>query len=278
MKPGRLKDAAKAFGLQLLLPFLDRIDPTAGAKSKEPADPSPGDRVILLQDQTVRWQLVRSRRRTIGFQIDQRGLRVSAPRWVSVREIHAALEERSGWILGKLVEWREHAEREAANATRWEDGGTVLLLGTALRLTLDPTARGVEQCGTHLRVDALPGSPADQIQNRVEAWLRERAREVFAQRLPIYAERLGRAPTRWALSSARTRWGSCSRDGSIRLNWRLIHYPMDLIDYVIAHELAHLAELNHGPRFWSTVGRLFPDYESARERLRSQQGTQAEAL
>ena len=76
------------------------------------------------------------------------------------------------------------------------------------------------------------------------------------------------APKRWALSSARTRWGSCAADGSIRLNWRLMHFPVEIIDYVVAHELAHLREMNHGPRFWSAVGELFPDWKRAREWLR----------
>jgi predicted metal-dependent hydrolase len=76
-------------------------------------------------------------------------------------------------------------------------------------------------------------------------------------------------PTRWGLSSARTRWGSCNSDGSIRLNWRLMHFPHEIIDYVICHELAHLKELNHGAEFWQTVGELFPDYQRVRGMLRS---------
>ena len=66
-----------------------------------------------------------------------------------------------------------------------------------------------------------------------------------------------------------TRWGSCTPDGAVRLNWRLVHFPLEIIDYVIAHELAHLRELNHGPRFWSTVGELFPDFDRARAWLRN---------
>ncbi len=70
------------------------------------------------------------------------------------------------------------------------------------------------------------------------------------------------------LSSAKTRWGSCSADGRILLNWRLIHFPQSSIDYVVAHELAHLKEMNHGPRFWATVASLLPDYETARAQVR----------
>ena len=71
-----------------------------------------------------------------------------------------------------------------------------------------------------------------------------------------------------ALSSARTRWGSCSRRTGIRLNWRLIHFPLPIVDYVVIHELAHLREMNHGPRFWAIVATLCPDYREQRAELR----------
>jgi len=255
-------------GLQLQLPLFDQVEaPNSG---QEEVTGHMGDRVTQLSGQPVRWQLLRAKRRTIGFQIDHRGLRVSAPRWVSVREIDQALQAKAAWILRKLAEWRTQNERSVALATRWEDGGEIRFMGERLTLRTDPEARGIDRQGTLLRIDLPPGAGTEQIKDRVESWLRGEARRVFAQRMPIYTERLGRAPARWSLSSAATRWGSCTRDGAIRLNWRLIHFPIELIDYVIAHELAHLAELNHGPRFWSTVGSLFPDYESARRQLRTQ--------
>ncbi|MFH1605020.1 MAG: M48 family metallopeptidase [Pseudomonadota bacterium] len=71
-----------------------------------------------------------------------------------------------------------------------------------------------------------------------------------------------------ALSNARTQWGMCREDGRVRLNWRLIHLPLRLVDYVVAHELAHLREMNHSPRFWDEVGRIYPDYQAARRELR----------
>ncbi len=112
---------------------------------------------------------------------------------------------------------------------------------------------------------ARPGADLAELARRA---LQRRAREHCAPRLADAAARLGRCAPRLALSSARTRWGSCSADGSIRLNWRLIHLPVALIDYVIAHEAAHLVEMNHGPRFWATVERLYPDWRSARGELK----------
>ena len=79
------------------------------------------------------------------------------------------------------------------------------------------------------------------------------------------------ACARLALSSAATRWGSASADGSIRLNWRLVHFALPIIDYVVAHELAHLREMNHSPRFWDVVRSVVPDYEHSRLALRDGQ-------
>jgi len=98
--------------------------------------------------------------------------------------------------------------------------------------------------------------------------LKRQARSLFAERLAHFERQHACVPVRWSLTSARTRWGSCSLGGHVRLNWRLIHCPVPVIDYVIAHELAHLEELNHGPRFWARVEVLYPDWRRARKVLR----------
>jgi predicted metal-dependent hydrolase len=250
--------------LQLTLPLLELPPAAPPAPVRTPA----GMRSTMLCEQPVHYELRRSRRRTIGFVIDDRGLRVTAPRWVPMGEIERALQEKARWILRKLVEWRAHEARRERVAIRWHDGATLRFLGSVLTLSVDPGARGIARDGDLLRVGLPPRAGEEQLRDRVQSWLQARAREVFAERIPVFAARLGRTPSRWALSSARTRWGSCTPDGAIRLNWRLVHFPTEIVDYVIAHELAHLRELNHGPRFWSTVGELFPDFERARAWLR----------
>ncbi|RPH63246.1 MAG: M48 family peptidase [Burkholderiales bacterium] len=250
--------------LQLTLPLFELPPPAPPAPARPPA----GLRSALLCQQPVHYELRRSRRRTIGFVVDDRGLRVTAPRWVPIAEIELALQEKARWILRKLVEWRAHEARRERVTVRWQHGAPLRYLGTTLTLSVDAGARGIARDGDLLRVGLPPRAGEEQLKDRVQAWLQARAREVFAERIPLFAARLGRAPSRWALSSARTRWGSCTPDGAIRLNWRLVHFPLDIVDYVIAHELAHLRELNHGPRFWSTVGALFPEFERARAWLR----------
>ncbi|WP_393937673.1 M48 family metallopeptidase [Piscinibacter sakaiensis] len=107
-----------------------------------------------------------------------------------------------------------------------------------------------------------------QIRDAVQAWLQRQARQVFEERCRLYAERLGVRVARLSLSSAQTRWGSASASGAIRLHWRLIHFGLATIDYVVAHELAHLREMNHSPRFWDVVRSVLPDYERAKDGLR----------
>ena len=139
----------------------------------------------------------------------------------------------------------------------------------ALRLEEAARSRCVFDPGLgQLTVGVVPGLSEWQLQERVRIWFQAEARRVFAERLDWYAARLGVQYRALALSSAGTRWGSCTVEGNIRLNWRLIHYALPLIDYVVAHELAHLKEMNHSPRFWATVETVYPDYEGAKAALR----------
>jgi predicted metal-dependent hydrolase len=112
---------------------------------------------------------------------------------------------------------------------------------------------------------ATPG----QIRDAVQSWLQRQARRLFEERCRLFADRLRVRYTRLALSSAQTRWGSANANGAIRLNWRLIHFALPTIDYVVAHELAHLREMNHSPRFWDVVRSVLPEFERARGELRS---------
>ena len=102
----------------------------------------------------------------------------------------------------------------------------------------------------------------------MQRWLQRQARTLFEARIALHAGAMGVQIRQLRLSSARTRWGSASSDGSIRLNWRLIHFPVETIDYVVVHELAHLREMNHGPAFWAIVQAAMPDYEQRRRQLK----------
>ncbi|MFU2035641.1 M48 family metallopeptidase, partial [Bordetella avium] len=106
------------------------------------------------------------------------------------------------------------------------------------------------------------------IRDAAQAWLQQRAGVLFGERLAHFLTLTGLKIRRWRLSSAATRWGSCTSDGCIMLNWRLIHFSQDIIDYVIAHELAHLREMNHSQDFWTEVGQILPGFEAAKKVLK----------
>jgi predicted metal-dependent hydrolase len=238
-----------------------------------PKKPLIAIRTLQLKTLQVQYTLKRSsKRRTIGFVINDDGLSVVAPKWVTIKQIEESLAEREDWIIRKTFEWQEFTKKRDSLRVEWGDGAKVRYLGAEITIRLNNSAE-VTKAGTEFDVDTLrialpPQATNEQIKNRVEAWLQSRAKIIFSERIPLYSQKLGSAPTKWGLSSARTRWGSCAHDGSIRLNWRLVQFPMDIIDYVVAHELAHLKELNHGPEFWRTVGELFPDYEQKRRWLK----------
>jgi len=259
------------------------------------------NREVLLGDAVVAYALQRARRRTIGFTVGADGLSVRAPSWVTLGAVDAALRGKADWILRKLAETRERHERLQGDRVVWADGAELPYLGEPLRVVLDPGHQFAGKGGALVELEAASGpaaTPSDeaakpetpavqgarralhiglphsaspaQIRDAVQAWLMRDARRHFTERLNHFAPQLG---VQWAslrLSSAQTRWGSAKSDGSIRLNWRLLHYRPAIIDYVVVHELAHLRVMDHSPRFWDTVATVVPDYADLRRHLRKE--------
>jgi predicted metal-dependent hydrolase len=242
-------------------------DAASPGESSLPALPA-GEtaRSIELGERTVAYVLRRASRRTIGLTIDHRGLRVGAPRRASLREVESMLLQHGQWISEKLDEW---STRRAPEVLQISDGLQLPVLGRPLRIRL---ALGANRCLWNLQATeptlTLCLRAPTEAARVLEKALREKARELFAERLTHYAPLLGVTLPRLSLSSARTRWGSCSLRSGIHLNWRLIHFPPTLIDYVVAHELAHLREMNHSALFWALVAEILPNYKDLRAELK----------
>ncbi len=240
-------------------------------------------RETLLDGILVAYEFRRGKRRTIGFSVGAEGLTVSAPKWVPLYDIDKAVLEKSAWILKKLQETRDRHQRMESARIEWKDGATLPFLGEQVIVVLDPrhafggvgaelkdsdagTLPGVTHRTLHV---GLPQSAtAEQIRDVVQAWLMRQAKRIFTERLNHFAPTLGVQWHKLSLSSAGTRWGSASADGSIRLNWRLIHFRQSVIDYVVVHELSHLRVMDHSPRFWDTVRAVVPDYAQLRGQLK----------
>jgi predicted metal-dependent hydrolase len=223
-------------------------------------------RSIALCDQSIDYRLNRARRRSIGMVIDHSGLSVRAPSWVSIREIELALRERAEWVIKTLAEWRGR-DKEALPA-QWCEGAGLLYRGRPLTLALFP-ARKKTIAADLLHLTVLHPNPGNEgeIAAFVGRWLKEQALALLAPRVLHFASRVTGVAPAVKLSSARTQWGSCNHKGEIRLHWRLVQLPPAVADYVIAHEVAHLVELNHSPRFWALVESLLPGHAEARREL-----------
>src|SRR5436305_7841632 len=208
----------------------------------------------------------RARRARINVSAD--GVEVVVPRRMALRQVVPFVEEKRPWIERTL---RRIREAEEAAAVRLADGGAVPYLGQslALRVRVQP---GRVRSFVSLKGEGLevfvgePGSAA--VRAALEAWYRRRARLEVAPRLDAACARAGVAYTRLTIRSQRTRWASCSSDGAMSFNWRLLLAPEEILDYVVEHEVAHLEVLGHSRRFWRLVERRCPSYRQHERWLR----------
>lgn len=216
----------------------------------------------------IRYLLKRSpRRRTIALRIDGDGLTVNAPARAPLYRLEAVLADKAGWVREKLALMLERRPPQRL----WQDGETLPLLGEEVRLmVISGRVRGAPLLAEdRLRVEVADIADAVTVQTKVMKWYRATALADFTARVARYAAVLGVPFPPLSLSNAASRWGSCTARGAIRLNWRLVKAPPHLIDYVVAHELAHLKHLDHSPAFWGAVERLYPDCLAARRELKA---------
>jgi predicted metal-dependent hydrolase len=227
-----------------------------------PAAPVAKARHIQIGARIVPYELRQSAGRRLALTIDERGLRIGAPPRLTFAEIEAFVRGHGDWVLAKLD---EYAARHTHRYLRICDGARVPVLGADIGVRVTTGANRVLWQGDALVLAARPDADLDALARR---GLQRRALEHFAGRLGHFAGVLNRPVPAFGLSSARSRWGSCSTKSGIRINWRLVHLPPEFADYVIAHELAHLVEMNHSARFWRVVGQLYPDWRAARAELK----------
>ena len=167
-------------------------------------------------------------------------------------------ESRAGWILSRVA--------RVPDRVPFADGSAIPVLGVPHTVRHLPGSRGLLTVADgEIRV----GGPAHLVPRQVSGWLRAEARRLLVPRSEEAAARIGRPVARVTVRDTRSRWGSCSSAGALSYSWRLILAPEPVLDYVVVHEVAHLRELNHGPRFWRLVADLMPDHAAARRWLKA---------
>lgn len=256
---------------------IENIAPVAPLESAAFRHPR-ATREVLLNGQAVAFEVKRRKRRTIGFSVGAEGLSVSAPQWVPLPEIDLSVQGKSGWILKKLQETRERRSRLDAARIVWKNGAVFAYLGEPVRVVLDRchphgalhAALAGADAAQFLSLSLADDASAAQIERAVQVWLMQQASALFTRRLNHFAPQLQVQWRKLGLSSAATRWGSANASGAIRLNWRLLHFRLEVIDYVVVHELSHLRVMDHSARFWATVHSVLPDYAALRNQLKNE--------
>lgn len=200
------------------------------------------------------------RRKTLEIIVDRDGqLRIAAPHGLADNVMAEFAREKRFWIFTKLAE--KEVRSQPVGAKEFVTGEGFLYLGRTHRLLL------VDDYGP-LRLErgrfVLPRSRTAQGRDLFIDWYSSRGERWLAGRLGRWAQRMSCHPTRLEVMDLGYRWGSCSRSGAVRFHWAVMLLPPPVIDYVITHELAHLEEKHHTPRFWALVERALPEYDQRR--------------
>lgn len=227
--------------------------------------------VTLPDGIQLNYSLERRQRRTVGLKITDHGLVVHAPTRVAHALLETLILQKADWILKKLQTRQENK----LPPLQWQDGEQLLFLGNAISLAIKLSARSnaVHHDSGQLEV-TIPAIQEEKsvarqyVAHKVVQWYKKQALTDFTRRLEIFSAKLDVPLPRLLISNARTRWGSCNSRREIRINWRLLQAPPQLINYVICHELAHLKEMNHSARFWQVVESIYPDYRAAEKALK----------
>jgi predicted metal-dependent hydrolase len=224
-------------------------------------------RHVRLGASVVPYRLRRARRRTIGIVVDGRGLAAAAPRWATIAEVEAFIREKERWILRRL----DDARRNAREPFLWQEGARLPYLGREIEIR-SVMRDGPAVAGDRLEVPAHAAQGAADLRDTVIAWLKAAALALFRDRIAVRAPALRVEVPEVGLSNAASQWGSCVRAadgrGRVLLHWKLVHFDLSLVDYVVVHELAHLRHMNHSAAFWRLVEAAFPAHRSARRALR----------
>ena len=208
-------------------------------------------------------KIIRSRRRTIALVITPEAhLIVRAPFRAPAAMIDEVIREKRGWIRKKVAEMKG---RPQAIVHNYEEGEIFYFLGRAYPLHIVDDAGAAIERTDRLYVcrTLLP-----DIKNWLKHWYVQEAQREIHSRCMWFSMMTGYSPTSIRITDARQRWGSCTRKGGLNFSWRLIQAPLEIVDYVIVHELIHLRQPDHSKKFWAKVKEIMPDYERRREWLR----------
>lgn len=229
---------------------------------------------IEINNGKINYSIVKTKRKTIGITVDRNGkVKVSAPLYVSEKEIREVVQEKTDWIAKKVNEVRKRNLNTVPK--EFVSGEEFLYLGE--KYTLKIAELDLANPEVLMQTDTivvyifkgLTGESRKQVvKETLVKWYRQCFTEVVEERIEKYSLHLNVSPRKVVVKDQKTRWGSCSEKGNINLNWRLVMAPIEIIDYVVVHELCHLRIMNHSKDFWNLIESILPNYRENREWLK----------
>jgi predicted metal-dependent hydrolase len=225
--------------------------------------------VVLALQPPLHVNIVRERRRSLALRVFPGPVGdLKVPLGYSDSLAMAFLEKKRSWILRQIHRLETHTvpDSEYFSGTPIWYLGQVLSLQIAYRELKKPT---VSLLGRNLILEGPITMSKQDRQLAIYTWLRARAADILSDRVGVYAEKIGKMPKRICVKTLRSKWGSCSSMGTINLRWNLIMAPLDVLDYVVIHELCHLYFPHHRPSFWAFVALHCPDYVQAKQWLKT---------
>ena len=225
-----------------------------------------------------------NREKTVAIHVNPTAaVTVLAPRRLNEERIRAIVQKKARWILEKqeFLKRNEHL----TSPKEFVSGESFPYLGRQYRLKVLRTGGGpggtckLIQGRFQVEIEGDLGAEEEKrsVRKALTAWYLRHAGEKVKERIDQLAKQLGKYPQRIEIKEQKRRWGSCSRSGVIRLNWKIIMTPISILDYVIVHELCHLIHPHHSPQFWNKVQSILPDHKKRRDLLR-QHSLQIDAL
>ena len=215
-------------------------------------------------------EIVRTdRTKSASIHVERDVVKVRVPKKLSNDRIKELVGKRTAWINGKL---REHALRPVVKPKEYVSGETFSYLGRNYRLKVirgSDTSLKMKSGYLWAMIHDKDANPESTIRSLLQSWYQRNARIRLSEKTERLARIVGVNPSSISIKDYKARWGSCSVNGDVAYNWRIIMAPHRIVDYVVIHELCHLLEHNHSPRFWKQVQRHVTDWRECKEWLRT---------
>ena len=222
------------------------------------------DSIVLSNGEQLEYNIKKTRRRSLGLKVSINGLTVHAPIFMSKRRIQELLRKKSKWIISKI----QLIEPKFPPFVIKDNARFSLLDNEIVIHMKSGNKKEIKVSDNICFFTFKENDSSKQLKDFFLAWLKKYALKKFESRIEIYCKKNKFVIRKVYISNAKTRWGTCNNKADIRLNWRLIQAPLNIIDYVICHELCHLKYMNHSKEFWNLVGDVFPQYNQAESYLK----------